>query len=324
MSEKEHKKEASTREFLEPLLAESETLLEFSNGQIRGATAQYYYIGLTENRIILLPYKRNKPNGPARSILLASIQEIKMARQSLKIKLISDATAIFIRGRRWRNRGRKLAETAVSLKHSSEHFLNRPSHEDLLAQSQDFYELGLIKTAQAVLGKENPENFLPTSNSLYSTLQNKIAEKMYSLRAACIILWSTLLIAILSTIIFINPQAATDMGITAEVLLAGFAFPIAIDGIITYNLWRGHTQGGWVTWALLRAGLGAAFNGISFASEGFYLDFIAQLALAASIILVLTGKPSRTKTHIGAAIYIVGFVGITLLGFLLMRINHKM
>jgi hypothetical protein len=98
MATKESKNEALTREFLSRQLVDGETLFAFTTGQIRGATAKYYYIGLTENRIILLPYKRKKPNGQPLSILLTSIQEIKMAGRSIKIKLISDATGIFIRG----------------------------------------------------------------------------------------------------------------------------------------------------------------------------------------------------------------------------------
>jgi hypothetical protein len=187
-----------------------------------------------------------------------------------------------------------------------------------LTQTEDFYELGLIKTAQSFLNQPSAENFYLATNPLFAPLQDKISEKLYALRAACIIIWLTVLVSLISIFIITNVLSGPNLGLSIGAIFAGLALPITIDGFITYNLWRGHTQGGWVTWALLRTGLGAAINGLQLVSEGFYFDFVTQLALAASVFLVLTGKASRTKTHIGLAIYIVGYFGMTMLGFLLL------
>ncbi len=317
MTDNESKFETAVKEQLLPLLNDDETLLAYTNGQIRGATAKYYYVGLTESRLILQPYKRRKAKGQPLSIFLSTITDIKMARRAIRLKFVSDGTNIFVRQLRWRPHAKKLAEMAVSLINQTNQLKTQLTHEQVLAQTDDYYELGLLGTAQTLLHQAELADMSITIGPIYQTLKDRLTEKQHALRAACFILWTTLILSIILFIVSNNLFQISEIGPAIIAVFSAFLLPIVIDALITYHLWRGHSQGGWEAWALLRAGLSTILISITLLSEGFFLEAGAQIALAVAITLVLSGNPTRNKTTAGIVIYGLGHFGLLLISIFL-------
>ncbi len=148
---KENKQEIEARQQLETQLEPGEELLAYSGGVIVGVwSTKPIYLGLTAERLILLPLKRGKPSGQVLSIWRENISSMRWSGiwDRLKIKLPKGEFDIACGKRYWKKRVKGLVEahTEVSIPQYNDTITN----ERRLEQVKVFRELGLVASAQAV------------------------------------------------------------------------------------------------------------------------------------------------------------------------------
>jgi hypothetical protein len=89
---------------------------------------------------------------------------------------------------------------------------------------------------------------------------------------------------------------------------------IAIDIGIGASLWRGRTR--WKVWAIWRAALGLLIYGGQALGAGLFVEALLEAAFSGALLLVLTGRSTRTRTVIAGGIYAVGFLLLPLVSLL--------
>jgi len=128
---RESKNERQARELITSHLAPGETLNHFTWGGTNSASAAWmlfgvigvllarrgqksYFVGLTDQRMILLSAKGLKPNGEIYSIPLSDIKGLKYSRGlysgALNIHLIADQLDVYVDSRPWYPRAQQMAK----------------------------------------------------------------------------------------------------------------------------------------------------------------------------------------------------------------------
>ena len=128
---RESKAERQARELITPYLAPGETLQHFTWGGTSSTSAAWllfgvigallarrgqksYFVGLTDQRIILLSAKGLKSTGEISSIPLGDIKGLKYSRGlysgALNIHLVADQLDVFVDSRPWYPRAQQMAK----------------------------------------------------------------------------------------------------------------------------------------------------------------------------------------------------------------------
>jgi len=103
-------------------------------------------------------------------------------------------------------------------------------------------------------------------------------------------------------------------GDTAGLSAGNFTAPI-VDIIIGVNLWQVKEQ--WKRYTVWWALIGLVIFGGGALVTGDYFSLILQLGFSGSLILLLTGTPSRVRTIAATGIYLVAYIGLLCLFFAL-------
>jgi hypothetical protein len=288
---------------LQNQISPGEELLAYSGGTLPTLfLSKGVAVGLTNLRLIIQPIKKNNPDGDPWSIWLNYLESIELSGlfSRLKIKVTGGTLGINPNKGYWKKRGKQLAGVFSSISGSrSQETLDQAR---LKEQIEDFQELGLIQTALKVSQTADLEDKPDKDGEL--TLVEKLSNHQLALKVAAIFLFVNVLIAIFFS--FFSMALA----------LSGMFVSVVIDILIGVYLWRGQSNP-WSGWAILRAGFGALVYGIAFASQGLYLDLMAQLSFCGAIILVLTSKNDRLGIYTAIGIYAIGYLGILAVTFIL-------
>ncbi len=317
MNNPEKKSEQQAREMLESALTPGERLQAYTNGSIAiDFLSKTFFLGLTMDRLILVPYKRSKQSGPVLSIWRENIQSIKLPvfGGRLKVNFGVNELQISISKRQWRRRAKELVETHNQLPQP------RPPREPeemknrIIQQAQTFHDLGFLRAATEEIEKLQHDP-LHAADPETQRITKQFAEERLAVRVG-------------AGLLFVNVGiSAVLMGLFALCgLLAEsyttiiFFIPAIIDIMIGINLWKGVSQQ-WKAWAILRAVFGFLFLGFLFLSQGRIIDFVAQASLSTSIVITLTGKSERYRTWLAVGIYSIGYIGIFVVTFIMNLIS---
>jgi hypothetical protein len=291
---KENKRETEARLALEAVLEPGEELLAFTGGAIAGAFRnEPVRLGLTPQRIILLPWKRREPKGEVIRLWREYVKSIQYsgAWDRLKLRFEGDTLTLQCGNPFWKRRAKELARLHGEMPTVPQ--MGAAGKERASQVAVVLQRLGLIAAAQGVLKGAGPTADATGPHQQY------LAEKRIALRVG-------------AGFLLCNSALLTISAIGLTLLKMPFSFgtilSAVIDVIFGVNLWKGRTEQ-WTNWAIIRAVLGLALFGVPALVQGQMLEFIGQAAYSSALILVLAGKATRTKTYIAAAIYLVGFLG---------------
>ncbi len=97
-----------------------------------------------------------------------------------------------------------------------------------------------------------------------------------------------------------------------------FTFVIsgAIDLLIAFNLWQGRARP-WVTWAIIRMALSLVVVVLGALTAGYWGTAVPVGAQCIAVLILLTGRPHRIRTWIGAGI-LIPLLLLAALGLLLL------
>lgn len=306
MTEIESRKERETRLALEVHLDADEELLAYTSGDITGLTARKHHIGLTAERLILLPLKRGAPSGQMYSIRRESVESLKWSGSlwpRLRIRLPKDNLNLSFRGGNWRRRARELTNVATQASPLPLTYSTTTSQRQL-QQTRDFQGLGFFASAQHELSKALEANPALSMDPSVVSLQGQLAEAGLALRVGAGFLFANIGVMILVTALLVILGEEQPLEFWDSDLIGSLLF----DLVIGISLWRGRTQ--WRPWAILRAVLGFILFGVLTLAEGGFFDLIMQAAISGSLILVLTGESKRSRTWAAIGIYAIGYLGL--------------
>ena len=299
---KETKKETEARQHLETQLMPGEELLACCGGTIAGLVSnQHYTVGLTAERLILLPLKRGRPSGQALSFWREFISSMSWSGgwSRLKIKLPKGGLSIACAKRYWKKCFKGLVEA-----HSG---VPIPLHDDTISNQRRLEQVrvlqgfSLIASAQAVGQGVQPD----ASETGWGATAATLVEKRVSLRVgAGFLVVNSGLLVLATALLAVSGEPSQPLLLVAA----------AIDIIIGINLWRGQAFR-WADWAIVRAAVGLVLFAIVSLLEGAVLAFVSQAAFSGSVLLVLTGESKRSKTWAAIGVYVIGYLGVSLVLF---------
>lgn len=229
MVNKQIKKEGEVQHALEHQLNSNEELLAFTIGYINGLTARPYYIGLTADRLILMPLKRRVPSGQVYSIRLEYIKSLKWSgftSPSLRIRLPKDNAILTFRRRDWRKRAKELTNLATQTAPPSTGDTATRSQRQI-QQSQDLHGIGFITSAQHLLNETLKTQPTTSDDPSMRSLREQLDEGRQALRAGASFLFGGI-----GVVILFNP-------LTAILVAAG---ALIIDLWIGISLWQGRSK----------------------------------------------------------------------------------
>ena len=322
MVEQENEQERVARLALEQVLEDDEALLSFSKGGVSRLITHKYYIGLTETRFILLPLKRGKPAGDDYSIWRDGIESPNWTTgfgRRLRFELPKDnflfnfGSRLRIRNRHWIKRANNLVDLAD--KNPPQHMTDDPMKaQQHLQQARDYQKLDFPASAlfelKAGLAKDPSLGMDPAIKSL----QVQLTEQRLALKVGGAFFLGNVVVDWLGLFIFLLFAGSQFLG---DIFDSSLLISWGVSLWAGISLWRGQTA--WRPWALFVAALGFVIFGLLNLLGGLPIDTLIQVAYSGSIILVLTGSSSRTRTLIAIVIYALGFLGIIifqLLGFI--------
>lgn len=319
MVEKENWKELEARQALETQLVTGEQLLAYTSGNVVGATAQPYHLGLTAERIILLPLKRGRPSGQASSLrreVIKSLTGSGWLQYRLRIKAPQDTLTLVCAGR-WVKRTKDLVSRFVAAPPPP---LASPAAAARLSlqQAQDFMNLGLLASAQQQFQEAVVATPALTADAAAAELQTQLTETRLALRVGAGFSFGNIGVAL---VIFALLALLGQTQSLAEIFNIPLIISLLIDFYIGINLWQGKAQ--WRGWALARAIFGLMLYGLIALSQSDWFSLITQAAFSGSFIILLTGKSARTRTWIAIGLYLLGYLGITF-GFLLLSLIRRL
>lgn len=313
MNNQENKKEQQARELLESILAPGEKLKAYISGSIAvDFLSKTYHLGLTIDRLVLVPHRRGRQSDRVLSIGRENIQSLKWSGLGgrLIVQLGKDKLQISISKRYWRRRAKDLVDTHNQLPHPKVPLEPEVRKSRIIHQAQSFHDLGFLRTAIAEIEKlqRDPSN---AADSEVQQIRQQFNEARLAVRVGAGFLFintgiGAALIGLITLCGSISEAPGTLM----------FIVPAAIDIMIGINLWKG-TSRQWQAWAVLRAVLGFLFYGIFHLSQGQILDFVLQTTLCASIFIVLTGESNRNRTYLAIGVYGIGYLGLFILSFII-------
>ena len=300
--------QAEVRQQLEAQLAPGEQLLAYTRGQIAGVLgARVFLLGLTPDRLILLPPKPGKAGPQPRTLWRENILNLRWSPMwgRIKIRLGDTVLDFALRGGYWKGQARRLVELFSKLPDPSHGSLGLMTQRQL-GQARDFNSLGLYSLAQSELRKLESA-YSSEARSEIEMLSSQLADKRFALKAAAGFLLGDAALTIL--LVGLTSVGSGEIGASQ---LCSFAFSVLIVTYIAISLWRGRIREG-QSWAIIVAVVGVIFAASNYAADDSLLDLVMQLAFSASMLLVLIGQPKRVRTLAAIALYCAGFVGLFLL-----------
>jgi hypothetical protein len=114
--------------------------------------AKSYHLGLTAERLVVLPFKDRQLSGRALSIQRENIKSLKWSGSNLVVQLEHNTLSISCRQGHWKTRAKELADlnTQTPVPDGS---ITSISSQERLQQIQDFHALDLLASAQSELSK---------------------------------------------------------------------------------------------------------------------------------------------------------------------------
>jgi len=311
MSEQENSNDLQAREVLETTLTPGERLQAYTSGSM---TVEFfsktYHLGLTMDRLILLPHKRGRQSGRVISIQRENIESLKWSGfgGSLRIKFGMDECQISISKRHWRRRAKSLVDLHNQLPQPNILLERDEKKSRIIQQAEAFHDLGFLRSAIAEIEKlqPDPENAVDPE---VQRINQQFADERLAVRVGAGFLFINIGISVVLMGLFALCSLSESL---ATILLL---IPAVIDIMIGINLWKG-TSRQWQSWAVLRAVLSIPFYGFIFLSQGQILDFVIQTSLCASILIVLTGDSNRNRTWLAVGVFGIGFLGLVVLSLI--------
>jgi hypothetical protein len=179
-----------------------------------------------------------------------------------------------------------------------------------IRKAEGYKKLGLAAQVQHELWQAQRLDPAIVQDPLYQALFTTAAtnvEQSQSLRApfriGAVMLWVNALLSVCLTLLLL---AAGETGALGQGAIIG---PI-VSVIMGVNLWRERLQ--WKRYTVIWAIIGMVIWGIAGLVGGSWIDVILQVAFGASLILLLTGIPSRGRVIASVVLYAVGYIGLLL------------
>jgi hypothetical protein len=267
-------------------------------------------MGLTTDRLIMLPLKRGQPSGEPLSLLRETIKALTGSgwlQYRLQIKAPQDVLTVVCAGR-WVKRAKDLVSRFEAAPPPP---IASPAAQRSLRQARDFMGLGLLASAQQQFQEAVTAAPALTTDPVAAELQTQLAETRLALRVGAGFSFGNIGVAV---VIFSLLALLGQTQSIGEIFNVPLIFSLLIDFYIGLNLWQGKAQ--WRSWALLRAVLGLILYGFIALSQSDWFGLMTQAAFSGSYIILLTGKSARSRTWIAIGLYVFGYLGITF-GFLL-------
>lgn len=328
MSEKENKdvahqennKEREARQALEAQLDPGEELIAYTRGNITGVLRGVpHYIGLTRECLFLLPIRKRASSNRTFGFRRESVTSLILSGLigTLHIRFPKDKLDFAIRGRLWKKRAKAMVE--LSAQAASPSAVDIPlTGSRHLQQARDFQGLGLIASAQHELSAALQNDPALSMDPSVAPLQEQLTQGRLALRTGAAFLAGNVGLAIV-----IGALLSILGGVTAvaDYWGTGVAGALVIDVAIGISLWQGQAK--WRTVTIFRATLGFLFFGIGALIGADLTTFISLGAFSGSLLLVLTGESSRSRTLAATAIYGIGFLGISIFSILVPLIQNR-
>lgn len=347
-------KERRARQELEEYLSDGEELLAYTSSDIV-SVARKPLVGLTPERIIWVSSEQGAPSDGVFDIRRDNIKSVKWsglwARLKIRGKSPRHIMEFSVRGRIWKKRAQELARLAMQASPNSSSdlaFLSEQSgqkpalnvdelsfsianpqlylekardleregvigsaHQRFLQRVRDIRELGRVDLAYRSLNKAmHSDASLGEDQPAASLLRQLFTEKL-ALRVGAGFLFGFVLVAISIIVlrgIFGEVQDAKDL------LFKGEGVLVFYDLLFGIGLWKGRSR--LRICVILRAIGSFLLFGIGVLSWVGFLNMLAEAAFSSSVVLVLLSK-SRRNLWIAIAVYVIGFLGVTLFSILL-------
>jgi hypothetical protein len=315
--DRESDKERGVRQALEARLNQGEQLAAYTTGKIFGVTAPAYHIGLTGERLVLLPLKRGAPAAQAYGIRRDRVKSVKLKwsglfSSRLEVKLPTDRLDFTIQGGPWRKQALSLANgvTPPGSVPASDAFVTGSQH---LQQAVDFQALGLTGLAQAELRAAEQANIvLGAPPAALQSLKAQLAETRLASRVAAGFLFGHVGLIVLLTGFFavFGGSVALSEFWNLDVFVS-----VVVALWLGVQLWRGQRQARLAT--IYAAFVGFVFFGVLPLLSGDWVSLISQAAFNGSLLLVLTGPSKHGRTWAALVLYAIGYWGVVALSFII-------
>ncbi len=301
MSGKPSQQELAVQRTLEKQLAPEEHLLGYTVGNLsEGLGVKRYYVGATSQRMLLLPLEDEKPTNQLFSIRRDFIAQVRASRGGgsvLMVELLGDTLSIVMPGTlSWVECSRELIDNWGTAS------ANPPLTSQTLGQQlKDLRHLKLHSTADKVLESALAANPGLAQEESLSALKTDTKESLLALRVAGAFL------LFIDTLNLIFSLAIMRIAPDVTVNLLPVFVSMAIDVFIAASFLRGHTQ--YRIWAIVRATLGfVVFGFFGAIAREAYLQVAMSAALNSAVVLVVTGRSTRTRTWVASGLYLLGVV----------------
>lgn len=289
-----------------PVLQADETIQAVTGGLLFGCNGYYYLIALTDQRLILLEQedwlgrilkRLGWQTRQTYSILRPMIDTVSLEASETTRKLhigVSDKYSQLEF-----EQVALGAEELESLLRTNTANLTQLSTQELIEQAQVLKVLGLETAAI------NLENIVRQRDATFQPEKTTVRwqEQQYAYRVAgielSIILAFTVILALFTVAWTLETFGEFIIGILASVFLLQPLFAAQQDSNTTI---------------LLRLGLLFLFMTFILLRYGDWLYFVGTVGIAASILLLLTGKANPRRTQFAIACYVIG---LAIFGFIL-------
>jgi hypothetical protein len=187
--------------------------------------------------------------------------------------------------------------------------------QSYLDKAETYKKLGLKAQVRYELGQARSVDPYVVQEDRYKTLLEEAAaeEKKFEalktpLRIGAGMVFLNAVLGAFFLVLILISGGGTDLG------SGDFIAPI-VSVIIGVNLWNIKKQ--WQVYAVWWAALGLFFFGGGALISGDYFGLLAQLGFSGSLILLLAGTPTKARTIVAVAIYLLLYVGMICLLFTL-------
>jgi hypothetical protein len=338
---RESKTETQVRETITKYLNPNEILCEYTLGTTEESTSTAYFlfgtlgaaltgqnqpgflIGLTDKRLILVDVKGKTPTGKVYNIPMSDIKGLKYRSSGvsgkLHVTLTADVLQLVFDKRPWWPRAKNMAKimpsTATSVGGINQYIntINAsldPQSQALLhlEKAESYKILGLNGQVQYEMEQAKQMDAYVVQEPRYKALLVESATRTQAtqalktpFRVGAGMLFVNAVLGVLFLILILASGGGTALASN------DFIAPI-VNIIIGVNLWQMKKQ--WQKYTVWWAGLSLIlFGGIALAS-GDYFSLITQIGFSGSLILLLTGIPSKVRTISAVVAYLVVYLGM--------------
>jgi hypothetical protein len=306
-----HENEQYVRQGLAPYLADGEKLHAAIGGLVgplqvgRLGGSAFCFVGLSTHRLLLLPFRNERPAGSLMNIERANIQGVTLkstnrSAAQITVMLPNDKLLIRVSG----SGAAKWAETWVDTYNKSHRSTSTsPTSEDLTRQISGFESTGMVRSA--VLVTQTALRTNPELRSDQAFEQQRVAamETLLAYRVA-----SAFVLGVCGAIV-VNSirQLLTDPD-PSPYFFAGNIAGALLTSFIASMLFS--ARPGTRNLIMLYAGFGLVSAAISaFSANADIQQIIPGLVLSISLGLLVIGKNSRLRTVIAVVVYVAGYLG---------------